>query len=291
MKKLISLTAAAAVAMCAVPFASCEKEGDIPDFSVLTWNVYLGNGDGNSVLSLIEDKMPDIIQMQEANPLAYSKFINPLLAAYPQYDVLDTQIEKETLRTPIIYNTQKFTLVASGAEVLSDSYVPNKTKTLAWVYLQSEKGNLLSVNFHGVKCLEKYDAYKDCTPDERDAIEEEWHIGNAVQLLANVDDALLRHGDCNVVITGDCNFNSSSEAYKTIVDSGYLDAEISAPVSTRDGKRTSHALGVEFSGDGLTIDHVFSDARLLTHEIIRSSDAYAGSDHCPVYVTAKFGGR
>lgn len=282
--------AAVVAALCAVQFAACEKEEEKADFSVLTWNVYLGNGDGGSVVALIEDKMPDIIHMQEANPLAYTKFIKPFIDDNPQYEVLDTKIENETLRTPIIYNTDKFTLKASGAEMLTDSYTVTKTKTLAWALLETKNGEkLLSVNFHGVKCLEKYDDYKDCTQEERDAVEEEWHIGNAVQLIANIDDALLRHGNCNVVITGDCNFNNLSGAYEMLVEEGYKDAEISAKKNTQDGMRTTHSMGTEFSGEGLTIDHVFSDALLLTHEIIRSREAYMGSDHCPVFVTAAFG--
>lgn len=282
-----------AAAICALGVftaTACQSESVEPDFSILTWNVYLGNGDGGSVVALIEDKMPDIIHMQEASPLAYSKFIAPFLEDYPNYAVLDTEIEKETLRTPILYDKDKFTVIASGAEMLTDSYVLTKTKTLAWVYLQSESGEkLLSVNFHGVKCLEKYTDYKDSTPEEREAVEEEWHKGNALQLLANIDDALLKHGECNVVITGDCNFDSSSGAYEMLVEAGYSDAEVSAKERTQDGKRTSHALGVEHSGAGLSIDHVFSDAYLLTHEIIRTREAYMGSDHCPVFVTAAFG--
>ncbi len=277
------------MAISTISLAACEKKSEEPDFSILTWNVYLGNGDSGSVVALLEERMPDIIHMQEANPLAYNKFINPFIAAHPHYNVLDTHIENETLRTPILYNTDKFTVIAGGAEMLTDSYIPSKTKTLSWVYLETQNGeNLLSVNFHGVKCLEKYEDYKYCTSEEREAVEEEWHVGNAVQLLANVDDAILKHGSCKVVITGDCNFDSHSDAYKMLVEAGYKDAEISAKKNMQDGMRTSHTMGTEFSGEGLTIDHVFSDALLLTHEIIRSREAYMGSDHCPVFVTAAF---
>lgn len=292
LKKLFCLVTALLTGGGIFAFSACEEKTTEADFSILTWNVYLGNGDGGSVVALIEDKMPDIIHMQEANPGAYSKFINPFIEENPYYTVLDTKIENETLRTPILYNTDKFTLIDSGAEMLKDSYTVTKTKTLAWALLETKNGEkLLSVNFHGVKCLEKYEDYKDCTQEERDTVEEEWHIGNVVQLIANIDDALLRHGSCNVVITGDCNFDSASGAYKMLVAEGYKDAEISAKQNTQDGMRTSHTLGTEFSREGLTIDHVYSDALLLTHEIIRSREAYMGSDHCPVFVTAAFNNR
>lgn len=42
-------------------------------------------------------------------------------------------------------------------------------------------------------------------------------------------------------------------------------------------------LGVEESKPGLTIDHVYSDAYLYSYKIIRTRDAYFGSDHCPVF--------
>lgn len=289
MKKPLLTVISVALALCSIGVVGCSEPQKQPDFSVLTWNVYLGNGDGGSVTALIEERAPDIIQMQEASPLAYTKFIEPIVRDHPNYALLDTDIENETLRTPILYNTDKFTAVASGAEVLTDSYRPNKTKTLAWVYLKTADGNnLLTVNFHGVKCLEKYEDYKDFTPEERDAVEAVWHVGNVEQVLANIDDAILRYGECNVVITGDCNFNSASDAYSVITEAGYADAEVSAKKRTQDGMRTSHALGVVHSGQGLTIDHVFSDATLISHEIVRTREAYMGSDHCPVFVTAAF---
>lgn len=290
MKKLLCLFTAVLCAACAVWFTACTEEEVEADFSVLTWNVYLGNGDGGSVVALLEEQMPDVIHMQEASPLAYNKFIKPFIGDNPQYGVLDTHIENETLRTPILYNTEKFTLIEGGAELLTDGFVTTKTKTLAWALLETAEGEkLLSVNFHGVKCLAKYDDYKDCTQEERDAVEEVWHIGNAEQLLDTVKNVTGCYDVSNVVITGDCNFDNRSGAYKAITDAGYKDAETTAKLNTQDGMRTSHSMGTEFSAEGLTIDHVFSDARLLTHSIIRSREAYVGSDHCPVFVTAAFG--
>lgn len=271
------------------PLVGCSAEEKGEDFTVLTWNVYLGNGDSDCVLSLLEESSPSVIQMQEANPQAYKKFIQPFVAAHPQYFVLDTAIDGEPLRTPVLFDTDRFSFIDGGAELLEDGFKPTNTKTLGWVLLESREGKrLLCVNFHGVKCLARYEGYENYTQEERAAVEEEWHIGNARQILRKIESVRAEYGDdVKTVVTGDCNFNSSSQAYRLIVEAGYKDAEESAKKRTKDGMRTSHTLGVQKSGEGLSIDHVFSDAYMGEHRIVRTREAYYGSDHCPVFVTAK----
>lgn len=285
-RRLVIMLVAAVLITSLVACEKPREQGE--EFSVLTWNVYLGNGESECVLNVLDEYLPDIVQMQEASPTAYKKFVQPFLKKHPEYFIIDEPFNGETLRTPIIFNADKFGLVASGAELLTDSYTLTPTKTIGWALLESVNGNrLLALNFHGVKCLEKYEDYKDYTEAERDAIEEQWHIGNAGQLLARIAAVQEEYGASKVLITGDCNFNNTSGAYKRIVEAGYLDAEISAEINTQDGMRTSHFMGVEASGQGLTIDHVYSDTYLKYHKIIRTHDTYFGSDHCPVYVKAE----
>ena len=95
------------------------------------------------------------------------------------------------------------------------------------------------------------------------------------------------YGECPVIITGDCNFNSSSHAYKMLEEAGYLDAEAHAEANQHDGMKSQHKMGIVHSDKGLTIDHVFYNGTMNTHEIIRSESVYKGSDHCPVFVTAE----
>ena len=276
-------------------FGSCdfllnrqENEEKPTEFSILTWNIYLGNGQINSVLSVFDNKLPDIIQLQEANPLAYTKYIIPFLNNHPEYFIIDKVIGGENLRTPILFNTNKFDYVDSGAEMLTDVHEPTVMKTLGWVLLETKDGErLLCVNFHGAKCLNKYAGYENYTAEELAETEELWHQGNVTQVMYNIQKVFNMYGECPVVLSADCNFNSTSHAYTMLKEAGYLDAETNAKINQQDGLKSQHKLGICQSEEGLTIDHVFYNGVMKTHEIIRTEDAYKGSDHCPVFVIAE----
>ncbi|MBO5480464.1 MAG: hypothetical protein J6A63_04675 [Clostridia bacterium] len=287
MKRICSFLIAACLLFIGIfSFAACEEKGE--EFSILTWNVYLGKGESQSVMNVLNEKSPDIIQMQEANTLAYTKFIQPFLEEHPEYFILNTMIGGETLRTPILFNTDKFDYIDSGEEMLTDAHALTVMKTLGWILLESKLGNkLLCVNFHGAKCLNKYEGYENYTAEQLAETEEIWHQGNVRQVFSRIQEVLELHGECKVIITGDCNFNSTSGAYSMLSETGYLDAETSAKTNQQDGMKSHHKLGVELSDAGLTIDHVFYNGVMNTHEILRTSDVYLGSDHCPVFVTAE----
>ena len=265
-----------------------NPETKTEEFSILTWNIYLGNGKIESVLNTLESKMPDVIQLQEANPLSYTKYIIPFLKEHPEYFILDKVIGGENLRTPILFNTNKFDYIDSGAEMLTDAHALTVMKTLGWVLLESKEGNrLLCVNFHGAKCLNKYAGYEDYSAEELAETEELWHQGNVRQVISTIQAVFESYGECSVVIIADCNFNSTSHAYTMLEEAGYLDAETHATVNQQDGLKSQHKLGISHSDEGLTIDHVFYSGVMKTHEILRTEDVYQGSDHCPIFVTAE----
>ena len=302
MKRIISfLLAVCLIFGCVLSLGSCdlltpgEKEEEKDDnvkepteFNILTWNIYLGNGSIDAVSNVLNDKLPDIIQLQEANPLSYTKYIIPFLKEHPEYFILDKVIGGENLRTPILFNTNKFDYVDSGAEMLTDVHEPTVMKTLGWVLLETKDGErLLCVNFHGAKCLNKYAGYENYTAEELAETEELWHQGNVTQVMSNIQKVFDAYGECPVVLSADCNFNSTSHAYTMLEEAGYLDAETHAKVNQQDGLKSQHKLGICQSDEGLTIDHVFYNGVMKTHEIIRTEDVYKGSDHCPVFVTAE----
>ena len=98
MKRIISfLLVVCLIFGCVLSLGSCdlltpgEKEEEKDDnvkepteFNILTWNIYLGNGSIDAVSNVLNDKLPDIIQLQEANPLAYTKYIIPFLNEHPE---------------------------------------------------------------------------------------------------------------------------------------------------------------------------------------------------------------
>ena len=280
MKRIVSLLLTLCLLVSsAVYLFSCQWQPDDSNteekneqFSILTWNVYLGNGNVDAVLSVLNEKVPDIIQLQEASPVAYTKYVLPFLEEHPEYFILNKVIGNENLRTPILFNTEKFDYIDSGAEMLTDAHALTVMKTLGWVLIESkEGGRLLCVNFHGSKCLNKYVGYENYSAEQ-------------LSIIAEVFDT---YGKCPVIITGDCNFNSSSHAYEMLEEAGYLDAETHAEVNQQDGMKSQHKMGIIHSDEGLTIDHVFYSGAMNRHEIIRSESVYKGSDHCPVFVTAE----
>ena len=296
MKRIISLFLTLCLFVSsAVCLFSCQWQPDDSNteekkeqFSILTWNVYLGNGSGDEVLSVLNEKAPDIIQLQEASPVAYTKYVLPFLEEHPEYFILNKVIGDENLRTPILFNTEKFDYIDSGAEMLTDAHALTVMKTLGWVLIESKEGNrLLCVNFHGSKCLNKYAGYENYSAEELAETEELWHQGNVRQIFSTISLVFDTYGECPVIITGDCNFNSSSHAYKMLEEAGYLDAEAHAEANQQDGMKSQHKMGIVHSDEGLTIDHVFYNGTMNTHEIIRSESVYKGSDHCPVFVTAE----
>lgn len=292
-KRLFCIAAALLVALPGAFSACSAQEGE--EIGIMTWNVYLGNGDAESFAEVFDEALPDVIQMQEANPAAYAKFITPLLARHPGYYVFAPLIEGEQCRTPILFDTEKFSYADGGAELLTDCYEPSRAKTLAWLLLETAGGQqVLFLNFHGVKCLEKYEGYADKTPEERAEVEAEWHCGNAAQVLARRKEVFAQWGELPCILTGDCNFDETEPAYAVLTDAGMSDAEKTArDLRSKDGLRTTHALGLP-AAEGLTIDHVFGNGlvRFDTHEVIRTEAAHLASDHCPLLVSAcVFGGK
>ena len=87
------------------------------------------------------------------------------------------------------------------------------------------------------------------------------------------------------MVSGDNNFNSSSQPYKNLASDGFVDAELTARVSKVTGYKTSYSYG-SIPGSGLSIDHIFglNNVDFAVHYIVRGDDVWKASDHCPVYV-------
>lgn len=262
-----------------------ELTAEDVDLTVMTWNIFLGRGDMEKCRRAIEEKSPDILCLQEATG-AYDTLLEPFLSQNPRYAILQTEIGEYECSTPILYDTTKFDAFSYGVEVLKDSYATNGSKTLSWSAFtdrETEK-SFYVLNFHGAVCMAKYEGFAGYSQAQLDRQANEWRKGNVTQLLQKRETLVRTHGDAPTFVTGDCNFNSSSEPYAMLYDAGYADAEFSAMFSVSDeGLKSTHTLGVPCIA-GLTIDHIFAkgEAAFLTHEILRNEEVYDASDHCPV---------
>ena len=263
-------------------FSSEDKE-----FRVLTWNIYLGKGKGENFVYTIKENDPDIIHLQEAKG-AYENFISPLLKDISDYSLINDSIVDDVpvCSTPIIFRKSKFELVDYGAERLKDAYQGNDTKTLSYVVLQEKKSEKLLFDFcfHGAIISNKYDGYQDKTKEECVEISKQMRTKNVQQILDKLDALQTTYGKACEIITGDCNFDSPSDAYGLLMKENFTDSEQSALLyKNTEGLQTSHTMG-EYPNQGLSIDHIFgrNGTTFLSQDIIRTQLSLDASDHDPV---------
>ena len=142
------------------------------------------------------------------------------------------------------------------------------------------------INFHGAVCFNTYKGFENYTKAQLSAQVNEWRKGNARQLLEVRDRLIGKYGAIPVMINGDCNFNSSSEAYKILTAGGMQDAEFTARISKVTGYKTYFPFGSTSVESGGSIDHIFgyNSVDFVVHNIVRESQVFTATDHCPVYV-------
>lgn len=254
-------------------------------YRLMTWNLGCDVGEAADAVEVILKYYPDVLALQEANKAVYTKVIKNLPDTYKvaqQYHVSTSTY----VYTPIIYNSEVLTLKACGAEWLRDRYTETNTKCLEWAVFEDGNGALFAdINFHGAICFNTYHGFENYTSAQLSAQAIAWRNGNVVQLMEVADSIMSQFGNIPIMINGDCNFNSSSAAYKTLISAGYCDAEFSARLGTVTGFNTYFAYGTAIK-TGLSIDHIFgiNDIDFVEHYIVRDKLVLTASDHCPVYV-------
>lgn len=267
---------------------SCSKTEEVKtkneEISLLSWNIYLGKCNPSGFLRLLNEKSPSIIHLEEAKG-AYDSFIAPFLEGDSDYSLLNETYTYEdneyTSSTPIIYNSAILRPIEYGVERLRDCYQINDTKTLSWCVFETMKEGIrfLDFNFHGAVLTKKYIGYEDWAQERLDSTVQEWRVGNVNQILEKRETLSSKYGDLPSLISGDCNFNRDSDAFKTLIEHGFTDSE-----NPLDPLQSHHSVNKPCE-EGKTIDHIFGDAKVsfLEHEINREDDIILASDHSPVY--------
>ncbi len=261
------------------------------EIEILTWNVYNGDGNVDDCLFVLRTHNAHIVHLQEARR-CYETLVYPYMIA-TDYILLNEKIGKNPCSTPVLYNAQKLEVLESGVELLKMAYSGSTSKTVAWaVFRIRESGKtFVDINFHGAKALAKYEEFSGMTEAEIDSIGDAWHVDNVTQILSIANAVSLKWGSIPVVITGDCNFDSSDEAYELLTEAGYYDAEVEGIYAfTSDGYRTWHALNDSTLRPGASIDRIFGseDVYFIAHEIDRSEGTVTASDHFPVVAQLYF---
>ncbi len=258
-------------------------------YRIMTWNLgCMVSEDKNGEIECAEillKYLPDILGLQECNAAVHNKVLNSLPDYYKFANKKHTG--KSTVNyTPIIYNSNLFTLVKSDLVWLRGRYTGTNTKSLNWAVLEDKNGDRFAViNFHGAVCSNSYSGFENYTSSQLSAQAHEWKLDNVAQVLEIKDAITAEFGNIPIMITGDNNFNSSSEQYAILTSKGFTDAEHTARISRMTGYKTSYGYG-SVPGEGLSIDHIFglNGVDFVTHTIVRDTDVWKASDHCPVYV-------
>ena len=259
------------------------------NYRIMTWN--LGcmvsadkNGEAECIYIIIR-YLPDIIGLQECNSEVHTKVLGNLPDFYAFANKKHNNSSTVNY-TPIMYNTQLFKLVKSDVVWLRGRYTGTNTKSLSWAVFEDNDGAKFAlINYHGAVCSNSYKGFENFTSAQLTEQATTWKLDNVVQVLEVKQAIVAEFGNIPIMVSGDNNFNSSSQPYKNLAAGGFTDAELTARVSRMTGYKTSYSYG-NVPGEGLSIDHVFgiNGVDFVVHGIVRGDDVWKASDHCPVFV-------
>ena len=262
---------------------------DEATYRIMTWNLgCMVSEEKNGQLECIDiilHYLPDIMGLQECNAAVHSKVLKNLPNFYAFAN--KTHNKSSTVNyTPIIYNTELFTLLKSDIVWLRGRYTGTNTKSLSWAVFEDKNGvKFALINYHGAVCSNSYSGFQNYTSAQLTEQATIWKLDNVVQVIEIKNAIIAEFGNIPIMVSGDNNFNSSSQPYKNLAADGFVDAEHTARVSKMTGYKTSYSYGT-VPGSGLSIDHIFgiNNIDFAVHCIVRGDDVWKASDHCPVYV-------
>jgi endonuclease/exonuclease/phosphatase family metal-dependent hydrolase len=258
-------------------------------YRIMTWNLGCMVSDVNKgeaeCVDILLRYLPDIMGLQECNSSVHSKVLKNL----PDFYAFANKTHKGSSTvnyTPIIYNKELFTLVKSDIVWLRGRYTGTNTKSLNWAVFEDNTGAKFAlINYHGAVCSNSYKGFENFSSSQLSQQALEWKLDNVVQVIEIKNAITAEFGNIPIMVSGDNNFNSSSQPYTNITADGFVDAEVVSRVSKMTGYKTSYPYG-NVPGDGLSIDHIFglNGVDFVVHSIVRGDDVWKASDHCPVYV-------
>jgi len=225
----------------------------------------------------------DVIGMQEVNRVGTALF-ETLGDIYSP--ATRTHAGDKHCYTPILYRHDRFELVEGGSELYRSR--GTDTKSMAWAVLLDKKSGkkLALINSHGSLILKSYNL------EATNAVEGEmWRVDNVCQMLEKKDELREKYGaSLPVFVTGDFNSHPDSESVQNMKKVLPDSADIATLGSTT-GINSFHGVPGRLCPEGTPIDFIFvtDDAvKVLVHCIADDETSLAISDHCPLFVDAKF---
>ncbi len=272
--------------------AKREKQAGGESLRLVSWNLGAGVGSKQDVLDVLDGLQADILTLQECNPTVYKNIVTKITenSFGVMKCALSAHADSTTNYTPILYNSDRLTLVSTGVEMLDAHFPGTYTKSLAWAVFDRPDGRRFAcLNLHGAVILATYKGYENKTADERNEVAGKWREDNVRQVLGKVAAIRAEYGDIPVTVSGDCNFTKVSRPYAAMTAGGFSEAEWTAVEVGKAGTKTSFTYGKK-PGSGNSIDHIFGSAgvRFDYFSIIDSEKAFTGSDHYPVVADLRF---
>lgn len=254
---------------------------------VMSWNIwydqpYMGKLGWEhrkaKVFDLIEEEKPDLMGLQEV----LLNQLNDLVGRFPEYGWFGVgRKDGDTLGefAPVFYLKSKFSIVDSGYFWLSER--PHEPGSIGW---DASVERIVSwVRLEHITDTSRQDIYFYNTHFDHMGLEAQKK--SARMLIMDVVNRSWR----NVIITGDFNVNSDTEAYNSLNSFFLSDTRVNA---LEKSTPPYTFVGVDFLGiEGDVIDYIFVDSYYMTcrYRVIelKSWGKVYPSDHLPVVAEIK----
>ncbi len=228
--------------------------------------------------------MPDVLGLQECDPLAYKEVIDPILN---QYNVVATVTSSngDFSRTPILYKKDKYEKVDEWCDFLTARYTDSKTYSVV-VLKDKESGKMFAlINVHFAIIIGSYP--KEIGTDSE--VGNMWRVSNAKQVVEITEEIVDKYGKIPVFLTGDFNSTSKHDPYKILTEI-FEDTLVTAKQHPEKMMATFHRVGESSDQNGLPYDTVFvtkNSAEVIFSEIIDDQDMINSTDHLAVIADVK----
>ncbi len=231
----------------------------------------------------------DIIGLQECNKNHYDNLVSKLLLE--GYSVTSSTIDNKNnvmSYTPILYKTDKYTLLEKGCFLYDQRYMETDTKTLSYAVFEDKiTGQIFAIiNTHFAIIISSYPSYLGSNTVEGAL----WREDNARQVNDTYAYIMRKYEDIPVFAMGDFNCTSTSKAYLDLT-ANFNDAINTSRIYSTKNTATWHNVGSLPTSPGSPIDHIFiseNSAYVLTHKIPLDKDVLDSTDHCPVITEIEF---
>ena len=229
--------------------------------------------------------LPDVLGLQECDPLAYETVVDPLAAGRFAVAGTVTDTNGEYSRTPILYLKEKYDLLEQKSDFFRDRYTNSKTYSFV-VLRDRETGKTFAlINVHFAIIIGSYP--KEIGTDAE--VGNQWRIGNAKQVVELTKALAQKYGNIPMFLTGDFNSTARHEPYRILTEF-FADSLTVASDFRSKPTATYHLVGEAPDVNGLPVDFIFvtkGNTEVLRCEIISDEDMINSTDHCALITDLK----